>query len=328
MTSDRVPLEPCLAFLRSLDGVAPDEAIERLRALRAELAIPIELIWEREPALDRFEYELVLGAPGSGTISLAWSPEAGAVPFAMRGLQRLQELQLVRVDGRSLWMHEASVLLDAFWGEAAIRRRIIDFCILRRELEAKPYRAATEALQEAMDEFRRARGLDSADETAVWLDIHGLTLPELEDRLEADLARDTLRREKVGAQAEAEFTRAPERWDEIRVAAFPAGDAEALARAIREGASFFELAKRGKVRRTILCETFRRRDIDAEAPLENGSVLAARLASAGPYVVAVEEVTRARWDDRTRVAVEEALFRRWLDDAAARALIEWNWGPA
>jgi len=326
---DRDPLEPCLAFLRSLDGVRPDEAIERLRALRADLGIPIELMWDREPALDRFEYELLLGAPGAGTISLSWAPDAGAVPFAMRGLQRLQELQLVRVDGRSLWMHEAIVLLDPYWGEAAIRRRIVDFCILRRELEGNPYRAEPAELQRAVDEFRRARGLGSAEETAAWLDRAGLSLPELEDRLEADLARDRIRREKVGALAEAEFGRSPGAWDEIRVAAFAAGDAEALAGDIRGGAAFFDVARRGSAgRRTILLETFRRRDIDADAPLEKGSVLAACLAGAGPYVVAVEEITRARWDDRTRVAVEEALFRRWLDDAAARSLIEWNWGPA
>ena len=328
MTSDRVPLEPCLAFLRSLDGVPPDQAIERLRALRAELGIAIELMWEREPALERFEYELVLDAPGAGTISLAWAPEAGAVPFAMRGMQRMQEGQLVKVDGRSLWMHEAVVLLDPFWGEAPIRRRIIDFCILRRELEATPRRAGDDALQRAVDEFRRARGLDSAEKTTAWLDDQGLSLAELEDRLEAELARDAIRRDKVGAQAEAAFARAPGSWDEIRLAAFPAADADALARAIREGATFFEVAKRGEGRRTILVETFRRRDIAAELPLETGSVLAARIAGAGPYVVAVEEVVPARWDERTRGAVEEALFRGWLDDAASRALIEWNWGPA
>jgi putative peptide maturation system protein len=328
MTSDRVPLEPCLAFLRSLDGVSPDQAIERLRGLRAELGIAIELMWEREPALERYEYELVLGAPDASTISLAWAPQAGAMPFAMRGMQRMQEGQLVKVDGRSLWMHEAVVLLDPFWAEAPIRRRIVDYCILRREREARPYRAGVEELQRAVDEFRRTRGLDSAEKTAAWLDSQGLSLADLEDRLEAELARDAIRRDKVGARAEAEFARAPDSWDEIRLAAFPAADADELAGAIREGAAFFEVARRCEGRRTILVETFRRRDIAAEPPLETGSVLAARLAGAGPYVVAVEKVMPARWDDRTRGAVEEALFRGWLDDAASRAHIEWNWGPA
>jgi putative peptide maturation system protein len=328
MTSARAPLERCLAFLRSLDGVAPDEAIERLRALRAELGIPLELLWDREPALGRVEYELVLGAQGAGTISLGWTAEAGAVPFAMRGMQRMQEGQLVRVDGRSLWMHEAVVLLDPFWGEAPIRRRIIEFCILRRELEDRPYRAGAEELQRAMDEFRRARGLDSAEATTAWLDGQGMSLAELEDRLEAELARDAIRRDKVGAAAESAFARAPAGWDEIRVAAFAAADAEALARSIRQGAGFFEVARRGEGRRTVLFETIRRRDVEAEGPLETGTVVAARLAGAGPYVVSVEGVSRARWDQPTRVAVEEDLFRNWLAGEESRARIEWNWGPA
>lgn len=329
-TSTPVPLEQCLAFLRSIDGTAPDDALERLRALRGELVgFTVELLWEDEPVQGRVDYDLVVRAPGAGTVSLAWAPETTGVPFALRGMQRLKEAELVRVDGRSLWMHEAVALLDPFWGEAPIRQRLLDLCVLRRELEARPYRASPEELQQAVDAFRRARGLDRAEEAAAWLEREGLSLAQLEDQLEAgDLARAALRREKVAAQAEAEFARGPERYDEVEVSAFAAADAEALADEIRAGADLLAVARRGGGRRSVLVDTVRRKDLASDRAVEPGAVIAGRIAGAGPYVVAIGAITPARWDQETRDAVEELLFRRWLDDAVRGAHVEWNWGPA
>jgi hypothetical protein len=161
----------------------------------------------------------------------------------------------------------------------------------------------------------------------------------LEALVEEQLAYANLRRYQVGAAAHTAFEADPARWDTVEVLAFPAGS-EATACALRDelrgGANLLELAARelgrhaaaSRAARCIALDVLPRHAITTldHSPLVMGTVVAARLRGAGPYVAVVRGVTPARWDDPIREAVEQALFDEWMRESRARACVEWNWG--
>jgi putative peptide maturation system protein len=332
--SDKIPLDAALDYLVRLatDNASPDDAIERIKVLRAEHAgIDWEVVWAEQVFGARFDYDLLIGHPTLGTVSLGLTARDG-VPFPLRGVQRWAEMEVVRVNHRSLSLYEAAPMLDPYWGEARIYQRIVDFCIVRRELEVHDLPVADDELQRGIDEFRRRRGLDTPDATERWLTEHGLTLDRLEAWIEHDLRTAALRHHLVGATAEAAFRQDPSAFDELRCAAFFSSDADAWVSEIRRGTSFFEVAERAlagrrddeRSARSILFETLRRADVEASEALTVG-VFAAQLHGAGPYVTSIHSISPAAWAD-ARTEIEERLFATWLAGQRQKATIEWNWG--
>lgn len=141
--------------------------------IEAYTGLPI--VWAEQVFASRFEYDLLIGHPTLGTVSLGLTPRDG-VPFPLRGVQRWGEMEVVRVNHRSLSMYEVAPMRDPYWGEARIYQRIVDYCIVRRELEVHDFPVADDELQRGVDEFRRQRGLDTPEATERWLTEHGLTL--------------------------------------------------------------------------------------------------------------------------------------------------------
>jgi putative peptide maturation system protein len=335
MTAPSV-LESGLALLKDLAShrAQPPEALACLGQLRAEHpGVALELVWEEEAAEARYHYDLLIVQPGEGTLSLSLTADDG-VPFPLRGLQKWKEMEVVRVDGRSLWMFEAAPLLDPLWGEARIHDRLIELCLLRRELETHPVRISDQELQAAVDELRRTRALDTAEATERWLADHGLTLAGLEELLDYELAVKAVRRRVLGDRAHEVFLAEPSRYDAIFVLALPDKDAPALAAEVRAGSAFYSVAERvlagraegSRPDRSLLFESLHRADIAADAPLEPGAVLSARLRGTGPYLILVRQVSPAAWNEATRRAIEDVLFQEWLRERRQRAHIEWNWG--
>jgi len=336
--SKQMPLTDALTFLRALNDerAAPDDALARLSQLKtAHPDVRFDLLWQEEPVAKRFTFDLLLTEPESGTVSLSLTPDDG-VPLPLLGAQRWKEMEVVRVDGRSLWMYEAAPLLDAFWDESRIHRRILDFCILRRELENSPDAVplSDADLKRAVDDFRRERGLEDEEATKRWLTENGLTLGGLEHWLEHLHDIRGVRQRAIGARAEAVFNEAPGRFDRIWLVAFPTKHAADAVAEIRRGAAFYSVAERALAQskdrqrssRSILFETMFRTDVVSSEPLEEGSVVVADLGGAGPYVVAIRGIEPATWDAPTRDHVEEKLFAEWLSERRARAHVVWNWG--
>lgn len=332
--SDEIPLAPALDYLVHLatENASPEDAVERVKALRAaHPGLDWQVVWAEQVFASRFDYDLLIGHPTLGTVSLGLAPKDG-VPFPLRGVQRWAEMEVVRVNHRSLSMHETAPMLDAFWGEARISQRIVDYCIVRRELEVHDFPIADDELQRGVDGFRRERGLDTPEATERWLIEHGLTLGRLEGWIEHGLRTVALRHHLVGAAAEAAFRRDPAAFDELRCAAFFSSDADARVAEIRRGASFFEVAERAlagrrdeeRSARSILFETVRRADVEASEPVTAG-VFAAQLHASGPYVTLVRSIAPATWEG-ARAAIEDRLFAAWLAEQRQKATVEWNWG--
>jgi putative peptide maturation system protein len=320
-----------LAFLEDLRGVNPDEALRRLRGLRERLPdFELELVWDEEDLGDVVTYELLLARDG-GTVTMSLAPDIG-LPFALRGMQRWRDAQVLRVDGRPMWWHEALTFLEPLWGEVRVLERLVDAMIVRRECERVPFEAPPEDLQRKLDALRRRHGLLTPEATEAWLAARGQTLAAIEGALEEELAYEAVRARVVGPAAAAAFEADPRAWDEVHVIAFPCDDVKVVDE-LKAGGDLLAIAERtlggrrgARTGRSVLFETFRRHEIDAR--VEDGAILAARLRGAGPYVVQIRGVLRAIWDVRTRAAVEEHLFGAWLRERRAVAHVEWNWGPA
>jgi putative peptide maturation system protein len=341
MNPETLPLADALARLDHIHAhaLAPEQALASLHELRARYPeLRIELVWEDDFG-GRPQYELMMGARGDATACLALVPPETS-PFAMRGSQRWTEAQLVCVDGRRVFVHEAMVLLDGIWDEARVLGRLVDCYVVARELERHAFTIDDVALQRAVDRFRSERGLLEPDQTRRWLVEHGLTLAELERALSRQLAEVQLRRTLVGPQIELRFTADPSAWDTVGLVAFPAEDlqsAHACVDALEHGVGWMDVAERtlgpraGSPRgaRSMSFETLRRHEIAAldGGQITEGCVRVAELSGRGPYVIAVRSVAPAMFDDRTRDAIEAELFAAWLAEARSAAHVVWNWGP-
>lgn len=328
------PLDDCLSVLTALadERASPAAALVAVAALRARHpGCAFEVIWDEEAGSGRFHFDLLIDTGAAGTIALALTPP-DALPFPLRGLQRWKEMEVARIDGRTVWMHEVTTYFDAIWGDADLCRKLVDHCLIQRELERSPVEVSDAALQRAVDAFRAEHGLDTAAATEAWLADHAITLPDLEDGLAGRIALPRLRR-RIAGDAHAAFTADRARFDAIDVIAFPAAAAAALTAEIRGGAGFYAIAERelagggGRPGAAgLMFATCRRHELVADEPLVEGAVVAARISGAGPYVAWIRGVRGATWDDATRAAIEEVVFAAWLADQRAHAHVEWNWG--
>ena len=339
MSSDPVTasLRDVLAFLQALasERVAPPDALERLAALRAALpALTIDLVWDTGQADGAVHYDALIRGPSADqTVTLSVSPDGG-LPFPLRGAHRWTDRELVRVDGTELGVADAMTALEGLWREARLLERIVDTAIVRRELDRAPIALDEADTQLALDRFRSAHGLLTAADTDAWLRSHGLAPDQLVAIACEALLLERLRHRTVGDAVATRFAASPADFDRIDLVWFEAPSEAAagdLAGAIAGGADDFlaaadrTVAARG--RGSITYGTERRERLGTAAVLTAGAVLPLRL-SGRPVVARIRSVTPAVLDDATRQALETALFDGWLAEQRARAVTDWNWGPA
>ncbi len=341
MNPEKLPLVDAVARLNRIvtERVGPDQGLEILRDLRARYPeLRLELVWEDDFA-GRPQYELLIGALGDATLCLSVVPSE-ASPFMMRGSQRWTEAQLVSVNGRRVFVHEAMLQFDAIWGESRVLQRLVDHYLVGLELERDPIDVDDESLQAEIDGFRAERGLLDPDDTRRWLADNGMSLADLEHALAGRIAERRLRRRLADGQVEPTFAADPSAWDTVALVAFPTEDvdaARACRTALADGASWQDVVERtlgsraGAPRgaRSMIFETMRRREItllEGEA-LREGRIAVAELYGRGPYVISVRAVAPAVLDDATRAAIEDERFAAWLGQARAQAHVQWNWGP-
>lgn len=334
-----------LEYLMSLsrDEVRPGEAKSRMRELRQRHPeTELELVWEEEAFERAVHYDALLQLQ-EGTVSLSFCP-ARALPWPLRGVHRWSEADLVRVNHAVLKVDQAIACLDFVWNEARIMDRLVNVCLIEQALEKDPVHLSAVEVQEAVDGFRRARGLCTAEATFRWMERHGIT-PEHLESLATDQAVVAKLRERVTAgRVEGYFERHRADFDTASIACLVLPD-EAAAREVyaalcRGELDFYEAAARQfmtagerEPASAGLFETLRRR----EAPPELRDVLfgaaPGELLSPVPFrdgsaVIRVLSVTPARLDDRTRGAIRNLLFDAWLEERRRAARIEWNWGTA
>lgn len=331
-----------LQFLISLsrDHCQPDEATSRLAYLRERHPrVVMDLLWERETYDESVHYDLLLrAAEGEDTVSLSFCPDQ-ALPWPMRGVHRWTEQDLVRVNNIVLRVHEAIAYLDVIWNETRIAERLINACLIQEVLQEQPVEITDEQLQAALDRFRRARGLLSADRTQRWLEQNGLTHPQLEQRLVDELALAQLRARIAEGRIEPHFNLHRADFDTALVAWLVLEDAETAARAARSSDDFYQAAQlrftsaRAEERHHIgqLFRCVRRSDLSSElADLIFGAspdgVVGPIANRSGYAIVKVLQTTSAILDSATSQTIEAQLFQEWLAERRKAAMVEWYWG--
>jgi putative peptide maturation system protein len=345
MTADRIdPLvADAIALLARLrcEATPPDAAwpdVVRLRERHPGRSI--QLIWERESYLDRVHYDLLIELD-AGTLSVSYCADDD-VPWLSRGLQRLDESVVVRVNDEPLEIVQAITSLDYAWQHLHVGRHLIHMSLIEQEIRNRRIEVSDRQLAAALAAFRVGRRLFTAAAVERWMAEHGASQAQLEQHLRHDAALDELRRQVIGGPAAiaAWFTAHRAELDRVQVARISVAareTADALHRELRDQPHQFLVAAQrhflqgGSPGDVFL--TLRRGALDADhaAALfdtEPGELAPVLASGDGFDVVQVLRRLPAVLDDETRTAIGELRFAAWLDEQRARARVEWFWGAA
>jgi putative peptide maturation system protein len=327
------------------EGVRPREARARLQPLReCHPGLQIDLLAEEEAFDGSVHYDALVRRAGEGTISLSWCPER-AMPWPLRGVHRWSEGDLARVNGNILQVDAAIACLDFIWDEMHIIERLVDMCIMQEELDREPMQLTDTELQQAMDQFRSAKKLFTAEETHRWLERHGMSHEKLEHYVTEIAIVPKLRDRIAQGRVEEYFSQHAADFDIARIARLELAEecqARELAGQIRAGAQdFFAAAERlflGAPDRSAspqasLFATMERREAEpalrdqlfAAAP---GQLIGPVRVETGHALMRVLEIIPAQLDGRTSTSIKDILLREWLAERRQAARIEWCWGNA
>jgi putative peptide maturation system protein len=338
-------LSETLDYLHGLsrDGVRPREARARLRHLQERYPeVEMDLLCEAQPFDETTHYDVLLGLGTEGTVSLSFCPDRGT-PWVLRAVHRWSDMDLLRVNEAVLEVDVALASLDFIWDEARITDRLVNACLVREALAKDPITLSDAELQAAMDAYRRARKLYSADDTQRWMKRHGLTTEKLEGLVadEATVAR--LRQRIAAGRLESYFAEHRTDFDVAAVARFEVSDA-AAARHVGEQlrtdpGRFYDLAEQhfqteaagAQVAPRDLFTILQRRDVApalgaAVFTASAGDVVGPVRSDAGHVFLRVLSITPACLNEATRRAITTILFQEWLEQRRTAARIEWYWG--
>lgn len=324
------------------EGIGPKEAQTRLRELQGRHpAIALDLLWEEETFDHSLHYDVLLRLAELGTLSLSFSPQQ-TLPWPMRGVQRWRDVDLLRVNNIVLDVAQAVAYLDSIWGETRIVNRMINTCLIQEALDKDPIELSDAELQRAMDGFRRARRLYSAEDTRRWMEQQGLSHTQME-RYVADEALVAKLRDRVTAdRVETFFAAHRADFDTARVAQITFAD-EATARQVHDRIIAVELDFYAAAQKQFLAAGAAPASHELFATLQRGQapewlapafdaapgdVLGPLDTGAGYALVLVLSIAPARLDEATRQVVKKILFEKWLAERRQTARIEWYWGQA
>jgi putative peptide maturation system protein len=300
----------------------------------------IDLVWERESYLDRIHYDILIEVAG-GMLSVGYCADDD-VPWPVRGLQRVNESLVLRVNGDPVRIGQVVTSLDYAWHKLHVGRHLVNMSLIDQEIRDRRIEPTDEQLEAALTAFRVRRRLFTAAAVERWMAEHGASQVELERHLRLEAARDELRRQVTGGpDAHAAYFAAHRAdFDQIQVARIHLADRDRAAALHREltGAPgrFLAAAQHEFLNGNTHSEVFvtlRRHELDADQAAqlfatEPGQLAPVQPSGDGFEVVQVLRRLPAVLDDATRAAIGELLFERWLDVQRARARVEWFWGEA
>jgi putative peptide maturation system protein len=320
----------------------PDGAWSQVLRLRE--AYPdrfINLVWERERYVDKVHYDLLIGGD-AGLLSIGYCADDD-VPWPTRGIQRVEECLVARVDGEAVDIGRAMTSLDYAWHTLHIGRHLIHMSLVGQELRKRRIEIDDDQLERVLAAFRVKRQLFSAASVDLWMSEHGVSHAQLSQHLRAEAARDELRRQIIGGEAAcaAYFDAHRADFDRVQVARIfaPSLDkAEEMLSELRRAPEAFLVA----ARRCFLDQdgaadvfvTLQRSALDPEVagPIFDTAaehVVPRALSSGrGFEVVQVLRHLPATFDDQTREQIGDLLFSRWLDQRRAETRVEWFWGES
>ncbi|MEU8265674.1 TIGR04500 family putative peptide maturation system protein [Sphaerisporangium sp. NPDC049002] len=315
-----------------LSGGTAERDLAAFRAVHPE--VRARLIRQREEYDGSLHHALLVKDGSGATISLSWCPET-ALPWPLRGVHRAAEHLLLRVNGVDTPVARAIACLDFIWDESAVADRLVTDSLVREALEESPEHFTDEELQNAMNAFRRARGLLTGEATREWMDRNGISHPELEELVATEAAVARLRARVAAGHVEEWFAEHGHELDAARVVrvALDAGE-ESGAEPPAEPGDFLVAAERAFAAGTAMpgpiFVTLRRGELSPEAAsqvfgAEPGTVAGPVRTQDGLMLFKVLAVVPAVLDD-VRDQVERRIFDEWIERRRGTAKIEWFWG--
>ncbi len=299
----------------------------------------INLIWEQESYVDKVHYDILVEV-GAGTLSVSYCADED-VPWPARGLQRVNESLVLRVNDDPVQIGQVVTSLDYAWHQLHVGRHLIDMSLIDQAIRARKIEVSDEQLAAALTAFRVRRRLFTAVAVEQWMAEHGASQIQLEHHLRQDVARDELRRQVTGGPGahDAHFMAHRADFDRVQVARIAVAErepADALYRELRAAPHrFLAVAQHQFVQGTAPGELFLTLWRDELEP-EQLALFDTEPGQLAPVVVSgdrfelVQVLRRlpAVLDDETRARIDGRLFARWLDEQRACARVEWFWGAA
>jgi putative peptide maturation system protein len=321
MNADLLTEAAALLSRHSCDEDGARAAVAALQARHPEHRLHLAV--DEEAYDGSVHCALLIRQAGGPTLSLSAAAGQG-LPWALRGVAKASEYDLLAVDGVRVPVAEALASVDALFDDPDLLRSLVDACLIGQALDAEPVDVPPALVQETADAFRRSRGLHSAEDMRNWLSERSLA-PERFAELIGDLARTrALRLRVAGGRVGAWLAAHRDELATVSVAWAAGEDGSALAadplaaivRAHRQGRP----GGVGEWRAAELPSGLRA--LAAAAP---GAPQAVELTG-GPGVAVVLDRRPAVPDDATRELVERRLFEHWLAERRRGAHVEWFWG--
>jgi putative peptide maturation system protein len=332
-----------LARLREIVDQKLDPAdAERIiqGVIDAHPGVDIDLIWQTESYDGSTHYDCIIRFDGGATLSLAYCADS-TLPWPLRGAQRWNDRDLVRINGHTIGVENAMVFLEGLWHQPVLRN-LVDSCLIRQALMKEPISLDDQEMQRALDDFRRGHGLLTPEATLAWMVQRGISQDQLEQLVMDSATMARLKQRVAAGRVERYFEEHPGEFDLIRFAIIEHDDApyiEELHRRLLDGGKFYEVAQEhyfgnGGSNSSASFFSCRCRD---ELPVglantlfaaEPGEIVGPVSTAGGTAIFHVLGRTTGQLDDAVRARIEKLLFEPWLTELRSAARIEWNWGHA
>ncbi|WP_344056685.1 TIGR04500 family putative peptide maturation system protein [Microbispora corallina] len=329
-------LASAVRLLRTLPRRRQDvgQAERRVRAWSAERpALAAELVVDEPPGTGQVGYDLLLAHPEGGTVAISAQTEDG-VPWLVDHSTHWAAGQVVSVDGIGLSVPAALYALRALGArDRTVHEQLADYRILLSEIDGDKEPVGDAELREAMDDFRRRRGLFSRERTLRWLEEVGLPEDAFAGFMETTARMNRVRARFAGEPARAylrehadELAHARAAWVTGRDRAVIeeiAGADTAAALLDRAGRALEE--RPGRLRLTTAAGPAS----ELPAPLRAaapGRVVGPAESEDGLLAGVVLDRAAADPDDPAALAAAaDAAYTAWLAGRRAAAAITWHW---
>ncbi|QRN97719.1 TIGR04500 family putative peptide maturation system protein [Archangium violaceum] len=321
------------------ERLEPDQAKELVRELKARHpAHWMNMVWEQETYEDKRHYDILVG-DDDGTYSLGYCADE-SLPWPARGLQRMNESLVVRVNDEPIRINQVITSLDYAWHTLHIGRHLINVAIIEQELQGGVVEVTDEDFAEALLEFRQRRRLFTAAQVERWMLEHGTTEQLLENHLRSTVAQKKLRQRVSEGREEAWFNSHRAEFDRVQVArVFIADQAEAqrtYEQLRGKPGQFLQMAQTRFLERnepSDLFVTLRRGEVEPQQAevlfsTEPGQLAPPVSSGNGCELVQVLRFLPARFDEAMRAKVADQMFEEWLAQKRREARVEWYWGAA
>lgn len=321
-----------IPLLRELprERTAIPEARQRFGAfLRTHPMIQGDIVAELEPGKVRTEYDLLLEHPEGGTVCVCYRPDTGS-PWLADYAEHWAANYVLSIGEAHLTVQDALCLFQLAGEEhEGMLRSLVEYVIVRQAVEEYLIDSDSQEIQQAADAIRAGRRLHSAEATHTWLRALGWSEHQFFAMVSGGVQARKLRERVTQGRLEEYFAGHRSDFDILRV----------IRAEVPDGPTADRLAV-GAERDGLLAAAQTTKDVEVEFTLRSaragtlpaeiagagvGAVIGPLISSNRSMLAQVLERHPAVWDDATREAVCDVVFREWLTRRLTGTTIRWHW---